>query len=410
MATTRQALRALAGPGALDLNLVISTRSVDLDRSPGATLRGVSAGDAFRLLVQLAGVEVRRVGRRTLVLVDPGDRRQLGSVQAVTVRPLRTLPSRVVDELARSPPLAARLPPWKVTARDEDGSLFVVASPDQVELLRRLVRRLDAAGGALFARIPVSFLDEEGLRAALALRHEPLPDWTFQLRTRMVLARGDAASLERLQAAIRAADRAPGQVRLTLHLVEVSRQAARRLGVTLGSTALQVQRLDRLLSPSDRVGPASLELLLEDLGARSVATRWLTALDGETATATLGQVRNVRAGVSLATPTGTATATGTREVTLGLTLSMTPRVHADGTATLELDLADERPLAIRPDGVDRTSDALRTTVRARHGVPLVVSGFDQAASSASPQGSAAAERRRQETRRVLVAVASISKN
>lgn len=410
--TYRQALRLLAGPGALDINLVIGSRSPRLDEPMQGPLRGLSAGELTRLLLQLTGTELRKAARRTFVLVDAEDRRRFGVDRTAVLRPLTTLPSRVLDAVRANPALAARIPVERISADDSRGTLYLVASPDEIAALRRVVRQLDGEdrAGGIWARIPVSYLDEGELRAHLealaAADRAQLPDFTFSASGRMVVARAPAADLERLQTWIRAVDLPRAQVAIQLRLVETTRQALRRLGVTLGRTALEVDRLDRLLGgavPEGVAGsPATVEVFLQRSGARTISTRILRALDGETATLQVGQVRNVRTGTAQLLPGGATVTSQVTEVPLGIQVAVTPRVHPDGTTTLELDVSDERALEIRDFGVDRETSQLSTTVRARTGVPLLVTGFDQRQTSRVRQTVEASSRTRLESEQAMI--------
>lgn len=400
----REAFLLLATPPFLDVNLIIAPGTPGLERPCGLRVSGLGLGEVVRLMLQLTQTRLAPAGRRTFVLTRLEDPRQFGARRTATLYPLRILPSRVLEFLEQDPELRVRIPPELVHADDRFGMLQLTASPTAIAALRGLVRQLDQGSGMIWARIPVSHLDGDDLAAALEAlppgRRARLPSWVFQERARMVVARGSADQVAFLQEAVRAVDLPPGQAQVRLDLWEVSGQALARLGVTLPSTGLEVSALDEL---DEAAGPgALLEYALERLGGRSRGSRWLTVLDGETGTAQLGEVRNVRTTAVASGPGGVAVQAGVREVPLGLTVSLTPRVHHDGTASLALEVLEERPLAIREFGVDRTSEGVTTTLRARVGVPVLVSGFDRAARSRTWQGTSAAERRSDTLQQVLV--------
>jgi hypothetical protein len=403
--TFREAFLLLAEKRFLDVNLVIAPGTPGLERPCGLRVAGLTLGEVVQLLLQLTDTKLAPAGRRTFVVTRRDDPRQFGARRTATLYPLRVLPSRVLEFLEADPELRVRVPPGVVHADDRFGLLQLTATPSAIEALRALVRRLDQGDDSIWARIPVSFVDGDDLATALEAlpehRRAILPGWVYQERGRMVVARGTAEQVARLQEAVRAVDLPPGQAQVRLDLYEVSEAALRRLGLTLTGSSLEVASLDRLLRPTGSIG-ARLEYALEKLGARSRGSRWLTVLDGETATAQLGEVRNVRTSSLAAGPGTVAITSGVREVPLGLTVTLTPQVHHDGTATLALDVLEERPLAIREFGVDRTSQGVSTKVRAQVGVPILVSGFDQAARSRTRQGSTAAERRSDSSRQVLV--------
>jgi len=398
-------LRRLARGDLLDVNLLVAPGLRAGGEPVSLRLAGVTRGEAARLLLQLGGLRLARAGARTFVLTDAEDTRSYGRQRWEHIRPVRVLPSRVLERLRANPELVPGLDPERVHADDARGELHLAARPEQLRALRRLVRDLEGPGELLFGRIPVSHLDEAGVRAALEALPEGvrarLPGWTFQDRARMVVARGTASQLARLQDTLRAADLPPAQAQLLLTLAEVERSRLARLGLTLGSEALRLPSLD---APGDatpnRIG-GTLEVFFERLGARVLGSRLVTVMDGEEASLHLGEVRVVQGAASFDPVTGLVLAGAPREVPLGIQVRVEARVHHDGTATFALDWSEEEALAIRPDGVDRSSRALATQVRARRGEPMLIGGLDQRRRSRRPQGTQAAERRAQASELVL---------
>lgn len=394
----RQVLQVLAGPPLLDLNLVITSRAAALDQPAGISARGLAAGELFELVLQLTGTVARRAGERTYVVTDPGDRRSFGRSRAASVDPVRALPSRVLAFLKGNEALRRRIDPARITADDDRGTLFLVGTEEEIAVVREAVALLDARDRDLWARIPLSHVGPTELQAWIA-RLAPeergrLPAWSYVESGRMVVARGDAESLARLQDVVRAVDLAPGQVRLFLKLCQASSQDLSDLGVSLSPVRIQAESLDRLVRGRTRTSAAAqVEYLLSRTRARTLATRTLLLRDRTPTTLHLGETRNVRTVGAQVAP-GTAVITqGTVEVPLGLQLAVEPAVHADGTATLALDFAEERALAITDFGIDRSTFSFSTTVRAGPGDPQVLAGFDQASRERSRRELGAAARR-----------------
>lgn len=331
------------------------------------------------LLLQLSGQRLARAGDRVWVLTSPEDRREYGRQRSRVHRPLRVLPTRVVAAIRESPAWSRVLDPDRLHADDRFGTLHLVARPQSHRALREILETLDGeASSRLWARIPVSHLDEEELRAALEALPEGersrLPSWVFQEKGRQVVARGTAEALERLQRAIRAIDLAPGQAFLEVHLLEVSREQLEEFGMRPASGAVEL-RLPGSGAEDQSSVPVLLRALLRESSSRSLGSRSLMLLDGARARLQVGSLRNVPSATATSGPGGIQVTRGVREVALGVTLDLEARIHGDGSATLELELLEESPLAIRPEGIDRTRARLVTRVRARIGHPLLLAGL-----------------------------------
>lgn len=398
----REVLRLLASRPMLDVNLVIAPSVRGLDHPAALRLAGMTLGEVMRLCLQLTGTRLARAGPRTFVVTEGTDGREFGAQRSAVVRPLRVLPSRVLEFLQSSPGLRRHLDPDRIHADDRLGGLHLIARPETVAKLEELVRYLDERDQQLWARIPLDHLDEAGLRLALEglgrERRDRLPDFLVSEGGRMVVARGAPEEVARLQELVRALDRPPGQALVELTLLEVTREGLTRLGMSLGTGAVEAASLEDLLrgdlQPARVAG--RLDLLLSRTGGRHLGTRSLVVQDGAPARVEFGQVRTVRTAALSTSPGGPMVTAGVAEVPLGIRLGILARIHDDGTTTLTLDLTEDRALAVGELGLDREGFSLTTQVRAIRDRPTLLTGFSRRSRSRTRRAPAGAERRDQD--------------
>lgn len=221
----------------------------------------------------------------------------------------------------------------------------------------------DAGPKEITASIPLSHLTLDDVQAALNALPEKFserlsPDeMVYSEQGRLLVLHGRPADISLLRDLLRRIDVGPKQVQVDVSVVEVSETGER----------------DGTLSQSPSVDD------LVRRGGRIVARGTIRVVDQESATLGVGQIWTVGARSAQtydedgeSSPEDGLTA---QEVPVGITLSLTPVIHNDGTLTLALDVQDERVIAVGEFGVDRNARNSTTTLRIRDRETVAVGGF-----------------------------------
>lgn len=216
----------------------------------------------------------------------------------------------------------------------------------------------------------------------------------FSDRGRTLIVYDSPEDIALLRDIIRQIDIGLKQVLIDVSIMEVTETLARNIGLSLRNNTLEVTSIDKIWNldrlrndlieqgGGDVAPETSRTRLTYDLqrqGGNTIANPKIRVVDQESATINIGQIRNVRVQSSqFATNNVNTTAQttfNTQEVPVGVTLSATPEIHNDGTVTLQLDIQDEEIITINEFGVDRTTRNSTTTLRIRDGETVIMGGF-----------------------------------
>jgi type II secretory pathway component GspD/PulD (secretin) len=215
----------------------------------------------------------------------------------------------------------------------------------------------------------------------------------FSDRGRTLIVYDSPEDIALLRDIIRQIDIGLKQVLIDASIMEVTETLARNIGLSLRNNTLEVTSIDKiwnldrlrqdLIDQGGGTAPETsrtrLTYELQRQGGNTIANPKIRVVDQESATINIGQIRNVRVQSSQFSTnnvnTSAQTTFNTQEVPIGVTLSATPEIHNDGTVTLQLDIQDEQIITINEFGVDRTTRNSTTTLRIRDGETVILGGF-----------------------------------
>ncbi len=329
-------------------------------------LRGVTAEDAFRSVAVAAGLEVERHG--AVVLVAP--RTQESEVRQIVLGPF--------------PPALGADPDWLAAADVEvrrigSDAIMLEGPADAVQAIAEALR--DARRGSVGDRVfPLGVAPgEETLQAVRPLLDADLESATYDATGHLMTVSALPATLDRVETLLAELTRSPAQFEIEVRVVEVSRNALKRMGAQgffrlearggVLSTTFPLTGLDDAAryfpSPNDlaalaglggasnatsdsgsfqdagfrfgRVDGRGIGLLIEFLEqsgeARVMATPKVTALDNRTAR--ISMVTTLRIPTFTQNQAfSTTSVTGIEEVDVGTTLEVRPRRAAGGEILL----------------------------------------------------------------------------
>jgi general secretion pathway protein D len=196
-------------------------------------------------------------------------------------------------------------------------------------------------------------------------------------RLNAVTIQSNASDLANAQQVVNNLDRARGEVRLQMELVEVGQKASVAAGLLpmIGTTS----------NPDAKaVAPErALAKVIKDGDGKRLASSTMRVVSGETAEVRIGRKPGLTPAVTGAKTTKNAS-TGKPEGTgpasqsddLGVRIKVKPRLHPDHEITLELEYASTDPLnADEPGRASLSERVIKTTVRLKDGETEVFGGL-----------------------------------
>ena len=219
-------------------------------------------------------------------------------------------------------------------------------------------------------------------------------------------------NVEFIKALVKKVDLPAKQVLIDTSIMTVNSSFSRQMGIELKSTGFYIDSLDRLLnqnrlnaylrgesgsgtvtggtgsSASASVSGGTVQLtsaaqityMLSKAGGQTLANPKIRTLDGERASITIGDIIVVR----IISQTQQQAATGQsavsqnvtpQEVTTGVQLSVKPTIHHDKTVTLELTVSNDTPTSIKDYGVDRSTTNSSSKLRVKDSETVILGGF-----------------------------------
>lgn len=392
--TVAEFIALLADKPFLNINVILAAAGGALDAPVQVELNDITIGEAFNLVLQLNGLRAVRFNENTFIIISNSDRRTFGVKRRKIYRLVYVSTTAVVDFITQNPNLAGLVDLQNVVQDTNNNSLLVIDSPDRIALLDHVISLLDSAPNKVTARIPVSHVGIEDITAAIQnlpaeVRDRINPqEMIFSPAGRTLIVYDTPEDLTLLRDIIRQIDIGVKQVLIDVSIMEVTETVARNLGLQLRPPAqLEVTSIDKIWNldrlSGDLAGAQTsrtrLTYELQQNGGNTIANPKIRVVDEQSATINVGQIRNVRVQTSQFSNnninTAQQTTFNTQEVPIGVTLAATPRIHNDGTVTLQLDIQDEEIIGITEFGVDRTTRNSSTTLRIRDGETVILGGF-----------------------------------
>lgn len=392
--TVQYTLALLASEKYLDINLLMATTR-NMDQPVEVVLSDLSVGELFTLILQLNELRAVRFNENTLVIVDQDDDRTFG-VKRRKVYTLTYISTAAVRLFIEENENLSRLLDLGNIIEDANNNSFIVFdTEDRIKIFDHIVSLLDVKSRKITAQIPLSHIDFDAVTAAIERLPEEVraringEEMIFSTRGRTLIYHDIPEDIALLRDIIRQIDIGHKQVLVDVTIMEVTQTLARDIGIRLLASNLSVTSLDKLWN-LDRLRtdlatstvpptPAQLTYVLQNQGGKTIANPKIRVVDGESATITIGQIRNVRVQTSQFSGNNLGatqqTTFNTQEVPIGVTLSVEPEVHNDGTVSMQLDIADEEIIAVNEFGVDRTTRNSNTVLRIRDGETVILGGF-----------------------------------
>lgn len=380
----------------LDMNLVIAIKDKGtLENTVELYLSDITLGEAFNLVLQLNQLKAIRFNENTLIITKKDNTAEFGIKEERVFFLTYTSPEKVVDFIKENKALSSVIRTENVIANKDQGSLMMIDTLDNVELMAHIVRLLDRKPKKVHARIPLSNINLDDFSSAVGKLPQELQDRIsvdsilYSETGRSLLVYNLPENIELIKDMVSKFDLPAKQALIDISLLEVADNWNKTLGVNLANTAFTVKSLDQLLSVSrlrnwfndGEFDPtqATINYLVNHSGGRTIANPKVRVLDEESADINIGQVINVQVQSSEFSSGQTVstqqTTYNTQEVPVGVQLSVKPIIHNDGTVTLELTISDESIISIKSFGVDRTTRNSTTKLRVRDGETVILGGF-----------------------------------